>query len=89
MDWCWNVEVPQPVVTGEVYNTLMIDGTYMSSWCVLVAFNGKHVLGWQWADKENKAAYIQLLSRFPPPDIVILDGTVVLLKRLRNYGHTC
>lgn len=74
MDWCWNVEVPQPVVTGEVYNTLMIDGTYMSGWCILVAFNGKHVLGWQWADKENKTAYIQLLSRFPPPNIVILDG---------------
>lgn len=74
LSWCWNVEVPQPEVTGEVYTTLMVDGTYLQGWCLIVVYNGTHVVGWQWADKETKAAYMQALSRFPPPDIVVIDG---------------
>ena len=54
MAWCWNVPVPSPEVTGEVYVALMADGTYFQDWCLIVAFNGKHVIGWQWAEKENK-----------------------------------
>lgn len=43
--WCWNIEVPQPTVSGEVYPTIMLDGTYMQGWCLLIAFSGKRVLG--------------------------------------------
>ena len=46
--WCWNTEVPQPATTGEVLHVVMCDGTYLQGWCVLIAFDGGHVLGWQW-----------------------------------------
>lgn len=52
----------------------MIDGTYLASWCLLIASNGSHVIGWQWADKENTAAYLALLQRFVRPDLVVTDG---------------
>ena len=52
----------------------MIDGTYFHSWCLLVATNATHVIGWQWTARENAPAYLALLDRFAPPDLVITDG---------------
>ncbi|HLR55257.1 MAG TPA: IS1249 family transposase [Actinomycetales bacterium] len=72
--WCWNIEIPQPPVTGEIYRQIIVDGTYFQGWCLLVAHNGKHVIGWQWCDRENKAAWAALLERFPAPDVVVTDG---------------
>lgn len=72
--WCWNIEVPQPTVTGEVYPTVMLDGTYLQGWCLLIAFSGQHVLGWQWCDRESKAAWGALLQRLPAPEMVVIDG---------------
>lgn len=72
--WCWNVEVPQPTVTGEVLPTVMLDGTYLQGWCLLIAFSGQHVLGWQWCDRESKPAWTALLERLPAPEMVVVDG---------------
>src|SRR5690625_1790105 len=52
--WCWDVAVPQPVATGEVYRQIIVDGTYFQGWCLLVAHNGRHVIAWQWCDRESK-----------------------------------
>lgn len=38
--------MPQPIVTGEVYRQIIVDGTYYQVWCLLVAHNGKHVIAW-------------------------------------------
>ncbi|WP_425574503.1 IS1/IS1595 family N-terminal zinc-binding domain-containing protein, partial [Nesterenkonia aethiopica] len=51
--WCWDIEVPQPDPTGEVHRQVIVDGTYFNGWCVLIAHNGTHVIGWQWCDKES------------------------------------
>ncbi|MCT1608073.1 IS1249 family transposase [Nesterenkonia massiliensis] len=72
--WCWQIEVPQPAPTGEVHRQIIVDGTYFQDWCVLIAFDGTHVLGWQWCDHEKKIAWAQLLKRFPAPDVVVTDG---------------
>ncbi|WP_420176105.1 IS1249 family transposase [Luteococcus sp. OSA5] len=72
--WCWNIPAPQPVVTGEVDEVLMLDGTYLQDWCVIIAFNGTHVQGWQWCNQESKAAYQALLTRLPAPDMAVVDG---------------
>lgn len=83
--WCWDVKVPQPVVTGEVYRQVIVDGTYFQGWCLLVAFNGSHVIGWQWCDRESKAAWGALLARFPAPDVVVTDGGTGLRAALDTY----
>ena len=72
--WCWNIEVPQPDPTGEVHRQIIVDGTYFNGWCVLIAHNGTHVIGWQWCDRESKAAWAALFKRFPAPDVVVTDG---------------
>ncbi|WP_328821739.1 IS1249 family transposase [Nesterenkonia haasae] len=72
--WCWDIEVPQPTPTGEVHRQIIVDGTYFQGWCVLIAFTGSHVIGWQWCDTEKKAAWVQLLKQFPAPDVVVTDG---------------
>lgn len=72
--WCWNIQVPQPAVTGEILASVMLDGTYFQGWCLLIAYCGQHVLGWQWCDKESKAAWSALLQRLPAPEMVIIDG---------------
>ncbi len=72
--WCWDIEVPQPGPTGEVHRQVIVDGTYFNGWCVLIAHNGAHVIGWQWCDKESKAAWGALFKRFPAPDVVVTDG---------------
>lgn len=83
--WCWNIPVPQPAVTGEIYRQIIVDGTYFSSWCVLVAHNGRHVIGWQWCASENKAAWGALIRRFPAPDVVVTDGGHGLRSALDTY----
>ena len=72
--WCWDIEVPQPDPTGEVHRQIIVDGTYFGGWCVLIAHNGTHVIGWQWCDRESKAAWVALFTRFPAPDVVVTDG---------------
>lgn len=83
--WCWDIPVPQPVVTGEVYRQIIVDGTYFGSWCVLIAHNGSHVIGWQWCDTESKASWAILLKRFPAPDVVVTDGGTGLRSALDRY----
>jgi len=35
--WCWTV-APTIAVTGEIYDEIQLDGTYLSDgWCLLVA----------------------------------------------------
>lgn len=80
--WCWRIAVPTPVPTGVVHEHIELDGTYFNTWCLLVAFNGTHVVDWQWCDREKKIAYTQLLERIPPPDLVVMDGGGGLLGAL-------
>lgn len=73
-DWCWRVE-PRIPVTGEVYDEIQVDGTYLPyEWCLLTAMSRGKVLAWQWCNRENKSAYRALFKRLPPPLMVITDG---------------
>src|SRR5690625_3117312 len=83
--WCWDIRVPQPVTTGEIYRQIIVDGTYFQGWCLLVARNGRHVIAWQWCDRESKAAWAALLSRLPAPDVVVTDGGRGLRAALDTY----
>ena len=59
------------MATGEIYRQILVDGTYFGSWCLLIAHNGTHVIGWQWAGSESKASWGALIKRFPAPDVVV------------------
>ncbi|MFC0316485.1 IS1249 family transposase, partial [Gordonia phosphorivorans] len=72
--WCWNIEVPPPAPPTTPAQVVMLDGTYFQSWCLLIAFDGTHVLDWQWCDREKKIAWQQILQRQPAPKIAVIDG---------------
>ena len=83
--WCWNVE-PVIEVTGEIYDEVQVDGTYLDDgWCLLTAVNGHgEVIGRQWCNRESTAAYKALLAPIPPPAVVVCDGGQGLLTALKD-----
>lgn len=53
----------------------MIDGTYLGTWCLLIATDEHHTpLAWQWCSTESHAAWTALLQQVPAPLVVICDG---------------
>ena len=81
--WCWQVQVPKPSVTGEVYNQVLLDGIYLAyGWCLITATNGKQVIDWQWCQRENAPAYQALMNRLPAPKVVVTDGGAGVAKAL-------
>ena len=83
-NWCWRVD-PVIVPTGQIYDYIQIDGTYLPyGWCLLTAVNSGKVLAWQWCNQENKTAYKQLLKRLPEPLMVITDGQAGALSAIKD-----
>lgn len=80
--WCWNVICPGPQPTGQACDYLMIDATYIQDWCCLIAYNGTHVIDWQWASTETSLAYELLLKRLVKPSMVIIDGHAGLYRAI-------
>lgn len=89
--WCWKVSPTIPI-TGEIYDEIQLDGTYLSGgWCLLIAMDGAsgNVIAWQWCDTEKTAAWIALLERIPPPRVVVIDGGSGLASALKAcWPHT-
>ena len=71
--WCWDVPVPKPPATGEIYDQLFLDGKRVPyGWVLLTAVNqAGHVVAWQWAAGESAAAYESLLQHLAPPMVEI------------------
>ncbi len=83
--WCWNVE-PVIGITGEIYDEVQLDGTYLAhGWCLLLAVDGTTgtVIALQWCDTEKTAAWTALLTRIPPPRVVVTDGGSGLASALK------
>ena len=82
--WCWRVK-PEIAVTGEIFDQIQIDGTYLPyGWCLLTAVSQGKVLAWQWCNRENTAAYKDLLKRLPAPLLVVTDGHTGALSAIRS-----
>jgi len=63
----------------------MIDGTYLGSWCLLIATDEHHTpLAWQWCSVESQAAWTALLQQLPAPLVVICDGGSGVRAALRE-----
>lgn len=67
----------------------MLDGTYLQDWCLLIAYDGHHVIDWCWADQEKAIAWAQILSRWPAPAMTVTDGGTGMKAALAAYWpHT-
>jgi hypothetical protein len=64
-----------PPRIDEIHHVVYVDGIYLGRLVVvLIARTDKYVLGWYVAKSENSKAYASLMSRIPPPDVVVSDG---------------
>ncbi len=87
-DRCWNTH-PIWQSTGEVYDQIFIDGTYIAyGWCLLIAASTQGVVAYQLCDKESKAAYQALLERIAPPLVVTTDGQRGALAEIKACWPT-
>lgn len=82
--WCWSITPPPPEPTGEIHRYLMLDGTYFNGYCVLIAYNGTHVVSWQFCDREKNASWTALIQPLVPPDIAVVDGNGPLERVIRS-----
>lgn len=81
----WDVPTPHPQPTGEVLPYVFIDGTWLAhGWTLLIARSQHHVEEWQWATSEKSEAWVTLLERMTPPEVVITDGGGGALKAIRK-----
>ena len=61
--WCWNITPDLPKVTIPP-KYVIIDGTYIGSWCLLIATDEHQIpLAWQWCSTESQAAWEALLRQ--------------------------
>ena len=87
--WCWQVPVPRPLAPRSGFEQVIVDGTYFQGWCLLVAFDGRHVVGWQWCDRESIASWTALLTQLPAPRVIVCDGATGLRAALdTRWPHT-
>jgi len=75
--WCWKV-APLIPNTGEIFNEIQIDGTYLGKpkTGFLSAIDGgsQKVIAWRWAKSETTQSWCELLEKIPPPKVVVTDG---------------
>lgn len=70
----WSIWPFSPVI-DEVHSVVFVDGIYLGRKAVvLIAQSQTHVLGWYVARSENTRAWVALISRIAPPDMVVCDG---------------
>ena len=64
---------------------VILDATYFQNWRVLVATDGKHVLDWQWCDREKKVAWAQIPQRWPAPRLLVMEGGIGLHAAVHEH----
>lgn len=50
-----------------------------------MAFTGRHVIAWQWCDREKHASWEALLQQLPAPAVAVVDGHKGLESTLREH----
>lgn len=64
-----------PPLIDEIHKVVYVDGFHLGRKAVvLIACSDEYVLGWYLARHEHTQAWINLLRRIAPPDMVVSDG---------------
>lgn len=71
--WCWKI-IPKPVLTGEIYPIILLDGIRIGSMVSLIARTPKAVIDWHWAGWGSSYTWEKLFNKLPAPTVVVCDG---------------
>lgn len=70
----WDIWPIAPVC-DEVHHVVHVDGIWLGrAAVVLIACTKDYVIGWHLARSENSQAWVALMARIAPPDVVVCDG---------------
>ena len=76
---------PMPPKVEERRDIVFVDGIYLArKACVLICYDGTHVLGWYVCRYEYARAWEALLCRITSPTVVISDGGTGFRKAMRK-----
>lgn len=71
------IETPRDVV--------FVDGIYLAKKaCILICYDGEHVLGWYLCRSEQSRSWQALMQRIATPIVVVSDGGPGLRKALKK-----
>jgi transposase-like protein len=65
---------PPLIVTGEVYDVIVLDAIFINGSACLILRNLEYVVYWQWAEKESVVTWSEVLAKIPEPQVVVCDG---------------
>ena len=79
--------VPPPI-TGQVYDYIVIDATWLEQGgAVAIAKAGNYVCQWEFGKGENMQLWLRLLAKIPKPGAIVCDGQKGMLEAIRRtYG---
>jgi Transposase, Mutator family len=80
--WCWDIN-PKPIVTGEIYDYLVIDVKHVAGQACAIIRN-KYIRYWEYGVRENSELWIQALSSLPRPHAVVCDGQTGISKAIHH-----
>lgn len=87
-EWCWNI-IPKPVLSGEIYPILLLDGIRVGSLVCLIARTPQYVVAWAWVPYEAGTTWDKFLRQLPPPLVAVCDGQKGILVSIpRNWLGT-
>jgi hypothetical protein len=73
-------------LSGEAYLILLLDGIRVGSLACLIAQTPAYVVAWAWVPYESSGYWDMLLSRLPPPIVVVCGGQKgILLSIARSW----
>lgn len=76
-------------VVDEVHHVVFVDGIYLSrKLVILIACTKDHVLGWHVARTERTSAWVALMERIAPPDVLVCDGGSGIKSAVRQTWPT-
>ena len=66
-------------------DVVFVDGIYLAKKaCVLICYDGEHVLGWYLCRSEQSRSWQSLMQRIATPIVVVSDGGPGLRKALKK-----
>ena len=74
-----------PPLIDEIHRVVYVDGIHLGRKAViLIACSDEYVLGWYLARHEHTRAWVNLLRRIAPPDMVVSDGGQGFLSAVKQ-----
>lgn len=74
-----------PPLIDEIHRVVYVDGIHLGRKAViLIACSDEYVLGWYLARHEHTQAWVNLLRRIAPPDMVVSDGGQGFLSAVKQ-----